>query len=346
MGPLTPDEEGPPAVLARELSLRHPGGRVGVESVDLRVGAGEIVVLLGPNGSGKSTLLRLLATDLRPGGGSLELLGRPAAPPTPELRRRIAWVPDRPVHLEPLTGEENLRFFRGLSGQPAEGRRAGGPRGAAASPRSVLRAFGLDEAARVPVARYSFGMRRRLALAEAFATDPELLLLDEPTVGLDPDGLAVLGDRVRAAASGGAAVVVATNDVRTAPDWASRIVFLHEGRKLEDAPAEVLRRRIPGGTRIRVELEASPAGPGEPGGEPSGSPDAAARAVPGVTLAEAGADHLVFRAADGGRALPPLFAALVDAGARIREVRLREPDLGDLFRELAGRDLDPGEDPR
>ena len=356
MGPLKDRTPGPgavgAAVLARGLAFRYPGGRVGLEPLELRVEPGEVVVVLGPNGSGKSTLLRLLATDLPPGEGELNLLGLPAVPPTPALRRRIAWVPDRPVHLEPLTGFENLSFFQALGGSP--GTRGGKDPGDAnreghglppsRSAEALLDIFGLSPVAHVPVSRYSFGMRRRLALAEALATAPELLLLDEPTVGLDPQGVGVLGERVREAARGGTAVMIASNEVRAAPEWATRILFLHQGRVIEDGSPGELRARIPGGARIRVgfqEAERDSTGFSDQGISPWAG---VAGRLTGVSLLEAGAEHLIVRAEDGGRTLPVLLQALVEEGARVREVTVREPDLGDLFRELTGRELGPGED--
>ena len=313
------------AVLARGLGFRYPGDRVGLQSLEFRVEPGEIVVALGPNGSGKSTLLRLLATDLRPTAGELMLLCRPAVPATPELRRRIGYAPDEPVHLEPLTGEENLRFFAGLAGS-GKGEGLPDPDAREEGLRRLLEAFALEPVSRVPVAQYSFGMRRKLLLAEALATSPHLLLLDEPTVGLDPEGVRALGAQIRELASRGTAVVMATNEVRETPQWATRILFLHQGRVVVDGNPAELRARIPGGTRIRVALEDE---------VPELPP------TPGVTVRTEGPGVLEGVSADGTRSLPPLLQTLVEAGARVREIRVREPDLGDLFRELTGQELEP-----
>jgi ABC-2 type transport system ATP-binding protein len=318
-----------PAVMARGLAFEYPAGRTGLSSLDVEVHPGEVVVVLGPNGSGKSTLLRLLATDLRPTAGELRLLGRPAVPPTPDLRRRIGYAPDEPVHLDPLTGEENLRFFAGLAGSG----KGGGlldPDAREGEARRLLQLFALEPLSRVPVGQYSFGMRRKLLIAEALATSPDLLLLDEPTVGLDPEGVRALGGEIREMASRGAVVVMATNEVRETPQWATRIFFLHQGRVVVDGDPAELRARIPGGTRIRVALEDE-------------VPELAS--VPGVTVRREGPGVLEGVSADGTRGLPALLQALVDAGAGVREIRVREPDLGDLFRELTGEELRPGEEP-
>jgi ABC-2 type transport system ATP-binding protein len=312
-----------PAVVARGVAFRYPAGRTGLAPLDLEIRPGEVVVVLGPNGSGKSTLLRLLATDLRPTAGELHLLGRPAVPPTPELRRRIGYASDQPVHLDPLTGEENLRFFGDLAGAGGSGGYPD-PDERNARERQLLEAFALDAVAHVPVAQYSFGMRRKLLLAEALAPAPRLLLLDEPTVGLDPEGVRALGDRLRDLAARGTAVVIATNEVRESPEWATRILFLDEGRVLVDGTPAELRARIPGGTRIRITLEGR-------------APDLPS--VPGVTIESRASGVVEAVSGEGTRSLPALLQALVDAGAGIREIRVREPDLGDLFRELTGREL-------
>jgi ABC-2 type transport system ATP-binding protein len=302
-----------PAVLARGTAFRYPSGRTGLAALDLEVRPGEVVAVIGPNGSGKSTLLRLLATDLRPAAGDLRILGHPAASPTPALRRRIAWVPDDQGHLPSLTGRENARFLLEVRGVEA-----------AAGLERLLEAFALEEVADLPVARYSFGMRRKLLLAEAFAASPELLLLDEPTVGLDPPALGVFRDAVRQAAGRGAAAVVATNEVRSVPEWAARVIFLLGGRVVQDSDPESLLRSVRGTTRIRIRVD---------GEMPSVSIPEGAR----VLLADG--DRLEVESRDDGLGLPSILDALVRAGARIRDVRVREPDLGDLFRARTGEAL-------
>lgn len=305
----------PHPVRARGVGYRYPAGRIGVEAVDLDVAPGQVVAAIGPNGSGKSTLLRLLATDLRATSGDLLLLGRAAAAPTPSLRRRIAWVPDDQGHILPLTGRENLRFFIEVRGRESV---------ADATLAPLLRAFALDEVADVPVGRYSFGMRRKLLLAEGFAAEPDLLLLDEPTVGLDPPALEAFRLAAGAAARRGAAVVVATNEVRSVPEWATRVLFLHRGRVIRDADPESLLRSVRGSTRITIGLE----------GPPPQLP-----ALDGVQVVRADDGRIEVESRSDARCLPPLLEALIVRGARVREVKVREPDLGDLFRAATGESL-------
>lgn len=307
---------GSPPVRARGVSYRYPSGRRGVEGVDLDVAAGEVVGLLGPNGSGKTTLLRLLATDLRPGAGRLELLGRePGRRPGP-LRRRLGIADDVPVHPDPLPGRRSVVFFgraAGLGRAEAE-RRAD----------ALLERLGLSGDAGVPAASYSHGMRRKLLLAQTLVHDPEVLLLDEPTLGLDPPSLEVLRELVAERAAAGAAVVMAANDLPFVRRVAHRVTFLHRGRKVADAPPDELLAGLEGRTTLEIRLD----GPVPPGLE-----------LPAEVSAHPRPGGLTVESRAGARILPGVCRALLDAGAIPREVRVRQPDLGDVFVALTGDEL-------
>lgn len=319
---------GAPRVHAEGLRHVYPSGRVGLDEVDLTIGAGERVVLLGPNGSGKTTLIRVLSTALRPAGGALRLLDRPVPPATPSLRRRLGVLPDRPAHLGVLTARENALLFARASGLADDDARR--------RVDVLLHRFELADATDVAVGSYSLGMRRRLALVEAFVHEPELLLLDEPSLGLDPSGVdalvGLLEERIaETAGTAGAAAVVALNDPVVAARLATRVVMLDEGRVVVDAPPARLLAELGGGTRCTVEVE--------------GSSDIAAGALArleeaGDVMAETGRDGLQLRLPAGTTRLPAVVTALVDAGVGIRSLRVREADLRDVFRARTGRTLD------
>lgn len=321
------------ALRAHAEGLRHvyPSGRIGLDGVDLSVEPGERVVLLGPNGSGKTTLIRVLSTALRPDGGALHLLDRPVPPATPSLRRRLGVLPDRPAHLEVLTARENALLFA----------RAGGVAGDDTRRRvdALLHRFELSAVADVPVGSFSLGMRRRLALVEALVHEPELLLLDEPSLGLDPSGVDALvglleertAESAGTAGTAGAAVIVALNDPGVAARLATRVVMLDDGRVVVDAPPSRLLAELGGGTRCMVEVE--------------GSREAAAGVLArmeeaGDVIAEGGRDGLQLRLPAGTTGLPAVVTALVEAGVGIRSLRVREADLSDVFRARTGRALD------
>ena len=191
-----------------------------VQGVSLSVGAGEIVALLGPNGAGKTTLLRVLALLLRPNGGRLALFGTDAGRAPAALRRRIGYLGHESLCYPDLTAAENLAFYARLFEVPD----------AAARVATVVAWAGLAWAARRPVRVYSRGMSQRLALARALLHEPELLLLDEPFSGLDPEAAESLAERLAALRAAGHAIVLATHEVERAAALATRLGVLHRGR--------------------------------------------------------------------------------------------------------------------
>jgi heme exporter protein A len=209
---------GPP-ILARDLRRDFAGVPV-LTGVDLTVEAGELVVLLGSNGAGKTTLLRVLATLLRPSGGTLSLFGEDARRRPTATRRRIGHVGHESACYPDLTGRENLEFYAELHAVPEARRRID----------EVLSWAGLEDAARRPVRVYSRGMAQRLALARALLHGPELLLLDEPFSGLDPAAAARLETLLGELARAGHAIVLSTHDLDRVAAIATRVAILHRGR--------------------------------------------------------------------------------------------------------------------
>jgi len=209
---------GPPIVA--EGLRREFGGIPVLAGIDLTVDAGELVVLLGANGAGKTTLLRVLATLLRPGGGTLQLFGEDASRRPPAARRRVGHVGHESACYPDLTGRENLRFYAELHGVPDPESRI----------TELLRWAGLEEAARRAVRVYSRGMAQRLALARALLHGPELLLLDEPFSGLDPSASTRLQSLLIELRRSGHAIVLSTHDVERVAAIATRVAILHRGR--------------------------------------------------------------------------------------------------------------------
>ncbi|MGH7446895.1 MAG: ATP-binding cassette domain-containing protein [Longimicrobiales bacterium] len=290
------------------------GHRPGINGLDLAVRAGEIVGLLGPNGGGKSTLLRLLATALRPQAGTLLLLGMRTRAPARALRQSIGYAADVPVHLDVLSGRHNAVAFA---------RAAGLPRSVAtAAVVTLFDRFELTTDAHRAAGEYSHGMRRKLLLTEALAHVPGLILLDEPTLGLDPPASAALGELLRERAAAGAAVVFATHELDLASRLCDRVVFMVDGRVALDGRPHELLHAIDPGTRIRIALR---------------TPLAAALQLDGMQLVRAGEDVIELRTAAGAAALPDLCATLVRENVQVRTIELREPDLRDVFMTVTGR---------
>jgi ABC-2 type transport system ATP-binding protein len=292
-------------IRASAVSFRFPSGRLGLDAVDFSADDGEVVAIVGPNGSGKTTLLRLLARLVRATAGEIEgpLDGAPS---------RIGWAPDTAVHFDELSAFANARFFA----------RSHGADDSAVRP--LLRDFGLDADADRPVAHFSFGMRRKLMLIEAMAHSPELLLLDEPTVGLDPAAILSLAELLHRHAAGGRTAVLATNDLAAART-ADRVVFLHRGRKIADGTPSELLASVAGTTRIDFVLD---------------QPAATLPVLDGVAFGRTAAGLVA--ETTGSALLPHICQIVADTGAHVREIFIREPDLRDVFRALAGEDLTSG----
>ena len=304
------------AVTVRGVERRYRNGR-GLGPVDLDVRAGETLALLGRNGCGKTTLLRILGTVARPRCGTVSWFAGGAA----AARAHLGLALDGALEDGGLTGRQATHFWC------AQWVRDRGE--VAARTRATLARLGLAGAADDPVATYSFGMRRRLALAGALAHEPRLALLDEPTAGLDPEGCADLVAILAERAGRGLSSVVASNEPAFVEAAADRVAVLDEGRVVRVAtPAELL-GSLPPGRVAEVVL--------------AGSVDAAAlRGVPGVTSVTVDGQAAIVRF-DRDDSIAALVAAADGPGGRLRELRLRRPGLGDCFRELTGRPL---EEPR
>jgi ABC-type multidrug transport system ATPase subunit len=196
---------------------RRFGGIAAVDRASLVVNAGEVVGLLGANGAGKTTLIRLLLGLLRPSEGTVRLFGQP---PSRATRRRLGYVPQGLGLYEDLTPEENLAFSASVFG------RGGG------TLTDSIGALG-----RVPVGDLPLGVRRRVAFAEALGHDPELLVLDEPTSGVDPLARARLWEAIREAAEHGAGVLVTTHHMEEAEEC-DRLVVMADGSVIAEGTVD------------------------------------------------------------------------------------------------------------
>lgn len=210
-----------PVLDTREVSHRF-GDKLVLDRVSFRLGQGEIHALLGPNGAGKTTLIRILAGLLHPTDGFVNVAGFDPRVNSRLFRQQIGFIPsgDRTFYLR-ISGLENLVFFGRLYGlrRPAAIRRAF----------EVLAEVGLEDAARRRVAAYSHGMQKRLAVARALLTYPPMLLIDEATHDLDPEGGRRVRDLVAAAAARGSAVVWATQRLDEIAGFASAVTLLDQG---------------------------------------------------------------------------------------------------------------------
>jgi ABC-type multidrug transport system ATPase subunit len=280
--------------------------------VNLQVDPGEVVAVVGPNGSGKTTLLRCLSTRSRPQSGTVQWFGSSS----PEAaRHRIGVLFDATAHADELSARANISFFAGVKGVPM------------AAADAALSAADVAKVSLEPVSSFSYGMRRRLLLAEALAADPELLLLDEPTLGLDVSGQMWLAEVLRERSRRGLAACISTNDTEFVEKVATRVCFLVDGAVLRDAPLVVLLASLGGSREVRISCRGS-------------LPKDAMAAVAGVEAVAAVEGGLLVVAARRDGLLADLLACLGDLDHELVDLSVREPGLADCFLQLTGRSLD------
>ncbi len=216
--------------------LRKSYGDVAVlNGVDLTVSAGTVLALLGSNGAGKTTVVRILATLLRPDGGTASVAGFDVASQAGRVRDSISLTGQFAAVDEILTGRENLVMLARL-------RRVENPGGVADD---LLARFGLADAAGRRVSAYSGGMRRRLDIAMSLVGDPPILFLDEPTTGLDPQARLEVWKEIQQLADGGTTVLLTTQQLEEAEKLADRIAILHGGTIIVSGTLAELRRLLP-----------------------------------------------------------------------------------------------------
>jgi len=295
------------AILTHELTRRF-GAITAVDNLSLRVPRGSVYGFLGPNGAGKSTTIRMLLGLIRPHGGHINVLDEPLERRGPPLER-IGTLVEAPSLYGHLTGRENLAALRRLAGSPA------------ARIPEVLRLVGLWDAADRLVRTYSMGMRQRLGLALALLRDPELLILDEPTNGLDPAGIHEMRDLLRRLPeTTGVTVFLSSHLLGEVEQVATHVGIIREGRLAFEGSLGDLYART--GEAITL-----------------GVPDPIAA---GHVLKRAGwrihsLDRECLQVAASGRADAALInTQLVEAGVRVFHLEMARPTLESIFLQLTG----------
>ena len=290
-----------------------------VQDVSFCVGEGEIYGLLGPNGAGKTTLLSIIAGLLRPetgraSVGAIDVWSEPI-----KAKKSLGVVPQEIALYEELTGRENLEFWgqiAGLSRKEAKSRAA-----------DVLKSLALEGRAKDPVKAYSGGMKRRINIGCALLHRPRLLLLDEPTVGIDPQARSNILEFVRGLRADGTAILYTTHYLEEAETLCDRIGIIDEGKLLAEGTLAELQKRL-GGDRVFL-LEGD-------------FKDAVPQDWPGFAdsfrLIQQNDQQLVVAAKQDGDPAESL-RALLALPVRAENVMLKRPTLNDVFLQLTGRNL-------
>jgi ABC-2 type transport system ATP-binding protein len=193
-----------------------------VHPLDLHVRRGELFGFLGPNGAGKTTTIRMVTGVLRPTAGSITIAGKDMMADPIAAKRHIGYIPDRPALYEKLTGGEFLRFVSGLWGRNGDGQER--------RTDELLDLFDLCEWKDVMVENYSHGMRQKLLICSALVHGPDLIVVDEPMVGLDPKSARLMKNLLRSFVAGGGTVFLSTHTMEVAESVCDRIAIFHAGR--------------------------------------------------------------------------------------------------------------------
>ena len=317
-----------PAMPAVQVAGLHKSFRVAgtvieaVNGIDLTVAAGEIFGLLGPNGAGKTTTLRILTTLLPAGTGSAFVAGADVLRAPRLVRQRIGYVGQLGGADKEGTGRENLLLagrLYGLSAAEAKRRCA-----------ELLAVFDLDALADRPVRTYSGGQRRRLEVALGIMHQPQVLFLDEPTTGLDPQNRANLWEQLRLLRDTGTTIFLTTHYLDEADQLCDRVAIVDHGRVIALGSPDSLKQRYSADT-IAVTSEAAPAVLDEVARSLADDPSIVSLAVEDETIRVA--------ARDATQAMAAVFGALASRGVPTRAASVARPTLDDVFLRETGRSL-------
>lgn len=315
--------KGPLAIEAVELTKSYPGGVEALSGLTFEVAQGQIFGMLGPNGAGKSTAVRILTSLSKPDQGAARVAGFDVLAHPGEVRKRIGAVAQRSTVDLTATGRENLslqgRLFRVPGHQLA--RRVA----------ELLDLFDLDEAADRLASTYSGGMQRRLDVAMSIIHQPEVLFLDEPTAGLDPESRAVMWSEISRLCREGMTILLTTHYLEEADRLASQLVILDKGAVVASGTPDELKQGFQGDF-VAIEL---------PQREKVDEARRILTSIEGVGEAhveEAGQGvKLYVHTTVGVRAVPTVAAALERAGIDLVQISLSRPSLDDVFLSLTGR---------
>ena len=313
------------AIEAAGLTKTYPKGVRALDELSFAAEAGTVFALLGPNGAGKTTAVKILTTLTRPDAGRAIVAGIDVVTQPDRVRRTIGTVSQAAGVDIRATGRENLRLqgqLYGLRGRDLE-QRIG----------EQLEAFGLSDAADRIARGYSGGMQRRLDIAMALIHDPQVLFLDEPTTGLDPEVRADMWQEISGLATEqGKSVLLTTHYLEEADQLASQVAIVDRGKVVAEGTPDELKRELRGDA-IHIELETVA----------NGAVHAALGDLAGVREVTVDGQLVRARADDGGRAVPTVLQALEAHGVAVSSVQVRRPSLDDVYLKYAGRTFEEAE---
>jgi len=299
---------------------KHFGELAAVDNVSFAIETGEIFGLLGPNGAGKTTTISMISCLLDPDGGSVVVNGHSTASESRAVKQSLGVVPQEIALYPTLSAAENLAFWGrmyGLSGAELKSAVA-----------RALELAGLADRAKERIEKYSGGMKRRINIAAGILHAPKVLLMDEPTVGIDPQSRNHILETVKDLNAAGTTVLYTSHYMEEVEFLCDRIAIMDHGKLIASGTLPELRQVVGGMDVVAVTLDAVPEGI-----------EAAIRAIPGVEHAERAEGGLEVLAPDSSAILGTLVTVIEAAGARIASITVTEPNLESVFLHLTGKSL-------
>jgi len=310
------------------------GDNEAVKGISFTILPGEIFSLLGPNGAGKSTTINMLSCLIEPTGGAAEIAGHSILTDSLGVRRAIGVVPQEIALYDSLTARQNLEFWGRLydmSGKELTARID-----------EVLETVGLSDRAKDKIKTYSGGMKRRINIAAGLLHKPQLLFMDEPTVGIDPQSRRRILDMVRELRDRGMTVLYTTHYMEEAEELSDRIGIIDKGELIALGTLDELTKVVGEQETLSLYLAegAALAMAAADGEDPADSGQVTLFAgLPGVIGAAAVDSRIIVNVADAGAALPGVVGRANEAGLQLRSVDIQEPNLEAVFLHLTGRGL-------
>lgn len=295
------------------------GSLKAVDHISFEVSDGELFGFLGPNGAGKTTTLNMLCGLLKPDSGTCVIDGTDVWQSPKQAKKNIGLVPQDLALYEELTAMENLKFWGGLYHLPGAELKK--------SIHEVLERVGLSDRAKEPVKQFSGGMKRRLNLAIGLVHKPKFVLLDEPTVGIDPQARNAILDIIREIANEGATILFTTHHLEEAEALCQRIAIIDHGKILEIGTIDELAQVVGDGDVVSIR------------GEFSASKIQAALSGHQIKILTVSENSVTLSLKENGFGIGQLVQMMTDAGLSIADISIQKPSLESVFLKLTGREL-------
>jgi ABC-2 type transport system ATP-binding protein len=305
-------------VIQTENLTKSYGSRIAVDRLNLTVEAKQVHGFLGPNGAGKTTTIKMLVGLLRPNSGSLKILGMNAAGDKPKIRERMGYMPELPKFPKHLTGVELLDVYGRMYNIPKETRKQRIP--------ELLKMVGLSERGKDRIGKYSKGMQQRIGIAQALINEPELVILDEPSIGLDPVGMVEVRDMVKGIVKGGHTVFFSSHLLAEVQQVCDHVTIINNGNMLFTGTLEEVALKAGPSRRLVVEVQ-----------KPSDAILQALKKLPFATVGSSNSTYtLNLKTKDDVRA--DVSRAITGAGGVILRMEEEGGGLEDAFMNLVGKE--------